>query len=76
VIRSGKIRWAGYAAQIGDMKNAYKVLVGKHEGRKPLGRTLENDIKMDLREIGCEGVDWTCLAHDEGPEAVSCEHAN
>jgi hypothetical protein len=49
------------------MRNAYKILVGKPEGRKPLGitrRKWEDNIRMDLRETGCEGVDWIRLAQD------------
>jgi hypothetical protein len=47
------------------MRNAYKILVGKPEGRDPLGkprRSWEDNIKMDLREIGFRGVDWIHLA--------------
>jgi hypothetical protein len=49
------------------MRNAYKILVGKPEGRIPLGRSRhrwENNIRMDLREIRWEGVDWIHLAQD------------
>jgi hypothetical protein len=48
-----------------NLRNAYKILVGKPEGRRPLGRPRrgwEDNIKMDLREIGLEGVDWIHLA--------------
>jgi hypothetical protein len=47
------------------MRNVYKVLVGKTEGKRPFGRPMrrwKNIIRMDLRESGCEGVDWTELA--------------
>jgi hypothetical protein len=50
-----------------EMRNAYKSLVGKPEGKRPLGRPRrrwENNIKMDLREIGFGGVDWIHLAQD------------
>jgi hypothetical protein len=50
-----------------EMKNTYKILVRKREGKKPLGRprrTWEDNIRMDLREIGLEGVDWIHLAQD------------
>jgi hypothetical protein len=49
------------------MRNAYKILVGKPEGKRPLGRSRhrrEDDIKMDLRKIGWESVDWVHLAQD------------
>jgi hypothetical protein len=48
-------------------KKCLKILIGKPEGMKPLGRlrcSLEDNIKMDLREIGCKGVDWIHLAQD------------
>jgi len=54
---------AGHLTCMGEMRNAYSILVGKHEGKKPLGRPMcrwEDNIGMDLREIGWEGVDWTC----------------
>jgi hypothetical protein len=47
---------------MGEMKNEYKILVGKTEGKKPHGR--HRHIKMDLREVGWEGVDWTFVAQD------------
>jgi hypothetical protein len=52
---------------MGEKRNAYKLLVGKPEGRTPLGRPRhrwEDNIKMDLREIGRDGVDWIGLAQD------------
>jgi hypothetical protein len=51
----------------GGEKGAYRALVGKPEGRRPLGRhrrIWEDNIKMDLREVGCGGVDWIDLAQD------------
>jgi hypothetical protein len=45
------MKWAGYVASIGEARNAYKILVAKHEGKKPLGR-LEDNIRMDLGETG------------------------
>ena len=54
------MRWAGHAARMGEKRGIYRVLVGKHEGKSPLGRPMrkwEDDIKMDLKEVGCEGVD-------------------
>jgi hypothetical protein len=50
------------------IRNAYRILVGKPEGRRPLGRPRRrwmDNIKMDLREIGCDGGDWIDLARDK-----------
>jgi hypothetical protein len=52
---------------MGERRGAYRALVGKPEGRRPLGRPrrrCENNIKMDLREVGWRGVDWIDLAQD------------
>jgi hypothetical protein len=67
VIKSRRMRWAGHIAHMDDMRNAYNILVGKLEGKRPLGRPRrrwEDNIRMDLREIGWEGVDWMHLAQD------------
>jgi hypothetical protein len=66
-IKSRKMRWAGHVARMGEGRNAYRVLVGKPEGKQPLGRPKrrwEDVIKMDLREIGWGGVEWIHLAQD------------
>jgi hypothetical protein len=58
MIRSRRMRWAGHVACIGNKRTAYKIVVGKPEGRRPLGRTghrWKDNIKMDLREIGWDG---------------------
>jgi len=52
---------------VGDMRGAYKVLVGKPERKRPLGRPRrrwEDNIKMDLQEVGCRGMEWIELAQD------------
>ena len=52
---------------MGENRGVYRVLVGKPEGRRPLGRPRhrwEDSIKMDLRDVGCGGVDWVELAED------------
>jgi len=52
---------------MGDMRNAYKILVGKPEGKRPLGRPRprwKDNIRMDVRKMGWEGVDWLHLAQD------------
>jgi hypothetical protein len=59
--------WTRHTARIEGNINAYKTLMRKPEGKKPLGKPKikwEYNIKMDLREIGCEGVDWMHLAQD------------
>jgi hypothetical protein len=60
-IKSRRMRWAGHVARMGEGRNVHRVLVGKAEGKRPLGRPRrrwEDGIKMDLREIGCGcGVD-------------------
>jgi hypothetical protein len=61
-----------------EKRNAYRILVGKPEGKRPLGtqkRRWVDDIKIDLRETGCEGMDWIDLA-PVGPVEGSCEHCN
>jgi hypothetical protein len=66
-IKSGRMRWAGHVARMGEKKSAYRILVGRPEGRRPLGRPRhrwEDNIKMDLQEVGWEGMDWIELAQD------------
>ena len=63
VIKSRRMRWAGYVARMGKERGAYRFLVGKPEGKRPLGRCLDN-IRMDLQEVGCGYVDWIGLAQD------------
>jgi len=67
VIKSRRLRWAGYVARIGERRGIYRVLVGKLEGKRPLRRTRfrwEDNIKMDLLEVGFGGMDWIELAQD------------
>jgi hypothetical protein len=64
VIKSSRIRRAGqHVACMGVMRIAYTILVGKPEGKRPLCR-WEDNIKMDLKETGLEGVDWIHMAQD------------
>jgi hypothetical protein len=67
MIKSRRMRWAGHVAQMGETKNAYRILVGKPEGKRPLGRPRRrwvDNIKIDLREIGWDGMVWIKLAQD------------
>jgi hypothetical protein len=62
VIKSRRMRWAGYVARMGEGRGAYRILVGRPEGRRPLGRPRrrwEDNIKMDIQEVGWGA--WTGL---------------
>jgi hypothetical protein len=66
-IKSRRMRWAGHVARVGEGRNLYRVLVGKLEGKRPLERPRrrwKNGLKMDLRDIGCGGVEWIHPAQD------------
>jgi hypothetical protein len=68
VIKSRRMRWAGHVARMGEDRACGGLLVGKPEGRRPLGRDRrrwEDNIKMDLQGMGCEGMDWIELAQDK-----------
>jgi hypothetical protein len=65
VIKSRGMRWAGHVARMGEGRGVHTVLVGRPEGKRPLGRPRrrwEDNIKMDLREIGIDGANWIRLA--------------
>jgi hypothetical protein len=67
IIRSRRMRWVGHVARMGEKRNVYRLLVGKTEGKRPLGRPRRrwmDNIKMDLLEIGLSVVDWIGLAQD------------
>jgi hypothetical protein len=67
VIKSTRLRWAGHVARMGEERGAYRILVGRPEGRRPLGRTRrrwEDNIKMDIREVGWEDMNWIEMAQD------------
>jgi hypothetical protein len=66
VIKSRRMRWAGYVARMGEKRGAYRILVGRSEGRRPLvrpRRSWEDNIKTDLQDVGW-GMDWIEVAQD------------
>ena len=65
--KSRRMKWAGHVARMGEEMGTYRVLVGKLEGKRPLGRPRRrwvDNIRMDLQEVGCGYVDWIGLAQD------------
>jgi hypothetical protein len=67
VIKSRRMRWAGHVACMGEGRGAYRILVGRPEGRRPLGRLRrrwEDNIKMDVQEVGWGDMDWIDMAQD------------
>jgi hypothetical protein len=66
VIKSRRVRWAGLVARKWGRGGVYRVLVGKPEGKRPLGRYRRRweDVRMDLQEVGCVCEDWIGLAQD------------
>jgi hypothetical protein len=66
-IKSRRMRWAGHMARMGEKRNVYGLLVGKPEGKRPLGKPRRrwiDNIKMDILEMGLSVVDWIGLAQD------------
>jgi hypothetical protein len=67
IIKSRRMRWAGHVARMGENRSAYRLLVRKPEGQRPLGRPRRrwvDNIRMDLKEVGWGDVDWIGLAQD------------
>jgi hypothetical protein len=67
VIKSRRMRWARHVARMVEGRGVYRVLVGRPEGKSPLGRPrrgCEDNIKKDLRETGIDGANWIQLAQD------------
>jgi hypothetical protein len=65
VIKSRRTRWAGHVARMAEGRGIYRILVGRREGKRSLGRPRrrwKNNIKMDLRDIGIDGANWMQLA--------------
>jgi hypothetical protein len=67
IIKSRRMGWTGHVARMVEKRNAYRLFVGKPEGKRPLGRPRRrwvDNIRMDLGEVGWSAVDWIGLAHD------------
>jgi hypothetical protein len=67
VIKSRRMKWAGNVALMGEGRDVCRLLVGKPEGKRPLGKPRhrwEDNIEMDLQEMGCGVMDWIELAQD------------
>ena len=67
LIKPRRMRWAGHVTRFGEERGVYRVLVGKLEGKRPLGiprRRWVDNIRMDLQEVGCGYMDWIGLAQD------------
>jgi hypothetical protein len=67
VKKSRRLSWAGHVARMGEGRCVYRVLVGKPEGKRQLGRPgrrWDDNVRMDLQEVGCGCVDWIGLAQD------------
>ena len=66
-VTKSRMRWAEHVERMGKRRGLHRVLVGKPEGKRQLGKPrhrCEDNIKMDLQEVGCEGLDWIELAQD------------
>jgi hypothetical protein len=67
IIKARRMKWAGHVARMGEKRNAYRLLVGKPEGRRPPGRPRRrwlDNVRMDLVEGGWGDVNWIGLAQD------------
>ena len=66
-LKSRRLRWAGHVAHMEQFRYVHRLLMRKPESKRPLGRLRrrwEDNIKMDLREVGCDPRDWIALAED------------
>ena len=80
MMKSRRIIWVGHVARMAERRGVYRVLVGKPEEKRPLGRPRrrwDNNIKMDLQEVGCGGMDWielagTCECGNELSDSIKC----
>jgi hypothetical protein len=79
VIKSSRMRWTGHVVHMGERRGTYSVLVGKPEGWRPLWRPRhrwEDNIKMDLQEVGCGGNGLDQAGSGQGQVACTCERGN
>jgi len=79
VIKSRRMRWAGRVVRMGEERGMYRVLMGKPEGKIPLGRPRRrwvDNIRMDLQGMGCGYMDWNGLAQDRDSWRTLCERGN
>jgi hypothetical protein len=79
VIKSRRVRWAGHVARMMEGRGVYRVLVGRPERKRALGkhrRRWEDNIKLDLREIGIDGDELDSAGSGQGPVTGFCEHGN
>jgi len=73
------VRWAGLVARMGERRGVYRVLVGRSEGKRLLGRprcSCEDNIKMGLQEVVCGGLDWIDVVQDRVQLAGCCGCGN
>jgi len=73
------MRWAGHVARMRENRGVYSVLVGKPEGKRPLGRSRrrwEDNNKVDLQEVGCGGMDWIDLTEGRDMWGGACKRGN
>jgi hypothetical protein len=69
MIKSRRMRWVGHVSRMGEKRNAYRILVGNPEGKRPLGRPMRrwvDNIKMDLGEMGWIGSNWLRIGASGG----------
>jgi hypothetical protein len=79
LVKLRRMRWAGLVARMGEGRDVNRDLVGKPEGRRPLGRPRrrwEDNIKMHFQEVGGCCGDWMERAQDKGQVAGTCEYGN
>jgi hypothetical protein len=77
VVKSRRIRWTEHVARMGEEKDVHRVLVGKPDGKMPLGRSIrrwEDNIKMDLQDVGGGCGDWIKLGQDRVQVEGTCEY--